>query len=362
MAKLTCQLTIVANSEHTYQIITGFILLEREGLIDLDMRFVPKQVKRYPTPHMVEAVINNEIRVAYDVLDGYNFDLSATPIQDYLDSVDLYFKRSFNPELHRHWSRASQIQPLGLNYQVMTNHGMFTTLNSSSLGGFSKHAAKYASGHYKTFAVERFEDIPRRSSDATILFTTRTWDPQGEDGDGMPAGGADERAYINATRADCIRALRKEFGARFVGGFAPSQYAAKHFPDCMLEASVTKKKNYVALVKRSDICVATMGLHQSNGWKLGEYVAASKAIVSERLRHVVPGDFSSDNYVEFNTPDECVERTVQLATDRDRMFTMKVSNYKYYHQFLRPNRLIMNTLTRALEQASEKTSTHASMV
>jgi hypothetical protein len=48
-----------------------------------------------------------------------------------------------------------------------------------------------------------------------------------------------------------------------------------------------------------------MGLYESNGWKLGEYVAGSKAIVSEHLHYDAPGNFSPEqNYLEFNSADE----------------------------------------------------------
>lgn len=39
------------------------------------------------------------------------------------------------------------------------------------------------------------------------------------------------------------------------------------------------------MVKESDICITTTGLHRSIGWKFAEYIAASKAIVTEKLNY-----------------------------------------------------------------------------
>lgn len=32
----------------------------------------------------------------------------------------------------------------------------------------------------------------------------------------------------------------------------------------------------------TDICIGSMGLHKSIGWKTGEHIAASKAIINEK--------------------------------------------------------------------------------
>jgi hypothetical protein len=129
----------------------------------------------------------------------------------------------------------------------------------------------------------------------------------------------------------------------------PSEYARKHYPDCTLDGSLTRKGKYLALVKQSDICIASMGLHGSNGWKLAEYVAASKAIVSEHLRYEVPGNFSPQrNYLPFDRPEECVRNVGELIANERLAYRLKVNNYEYYHTFVRPDRLVLNTLIVAL--------------
>jgi hypothetical protein len=60
------------------------------------------------------------------------------------------------------------------------------------------------------------------------------------------------------------------------------------------------------------ICVATMGLHRSNRWKLAEYIASSRAIVCEELQHDAPDLLPDRNFLPFKTTSECVERVGEL--------------------------------------------------
>lgn len=360
MAKLKCALTLVSDSPHTYQVITGFIMLAREGIIDLNIEVRPERVKQYPTQHIVEAVVGptdvaGMIRIAYDTLDGYNYPSDAIPLATFLANVDCYFKRSFASQRHHDLEFASRILPLGLNYQVVTSHKVFSDIlrYGPAKVGFRRRVKRLVTRYYKTYSVEQFEDVPHSTSEPRILFATRTWNPGGENGETPDSSGikAAEREYINSMRAECIRLLRETYGSRFIGGFAATEYAQRHYPELILDDSLTKSANFLALMKRADICVASMGLHESNGWKLGEYVAASKAIVSERLRYSVPGDFTpGKNYLEFATPEECVANVAQLFGDEQETYRMKCENYRYYHQFVRPDRMVLNTLMCALEQ------------
>ena len=191
-----------------------------------------------------------------------------------------------------------------------------------------------------------------------MLFQTRTWDP---------AEVADtnndwrrEREQMNEMRAGCVRLLRQEFGERFRGGFMPTDHARKNFGDCVLSAQASTKRRYMEIVKESDVCVATAGLHGSNGWSLGEYAAASKAIVAQHLRYDVPVFKEGRHYLGFDAAEECVQCVETLLSDPDRMRSMKEENYAYYQHCLRPDRLVMNSLLLALNAGPPRSSGAAS--
>ncbi|WNR43798.1 glycosyltransferase family 1 protein [Paenibacillus roseipurpureus] len=333
---MKCRLNIAKRKGdgHISQILAGFIMLHEQKLIELDIH----QSDEFPFVSIVEATINNDIKVLYDMADGYTFDQER--VEAYAARADYYFKRSFNQELHHQYPFASRIHPLGLNYHVTVKNNILDKPLDGSILEKTKWYLKEKIGknYHQKFYVEHFEDQPKeQTGEPRILFATRTWSEEVDD------LSMEETKVIDDRRAQCIRELRNHFGPRFIGGFSQREYARKHYSDCLLDDSKTNRTHFMKLVKESDICLATMGLFGSNGWKLGEYVAASKGIVSERLRYQVPGFKSNDHYLEFTDVEECVKQTIELASNPALLLQMKRNNYNYYHAFLRPDQLILNS-------------------
>jgi len=354
MARLAGELVVVANSPHLYQVIAGFVMLQRAGLVDVALRFDGDYRAELPTSHLVELRLAGGPTIAYDMIDGYNF-VGPARLQDYLARVDLYFKRSFNEACHAGIANAGRIVPFGLNYPVTVRHPFFARIEPPNMREWPRRVARLIAGP-RTLDVRRFEDVPRPNGDPTILFQTRTWDP--DERGALSDHERGERAHLNEMRAACVRRLRQQFGARFRGGFMPGPHARATYPDCVLEVpGAVSKRRYMRTLKDADICVATAGLHGSNGWSLGEYVAASKAVVSQHLRYAVPGFTDGRHYAGFATADECVERVSDLVDDPAQLRQMQIENYAYYHRFLRPDQLILNSLLLALSLGSDRGQT-----
>jgi hypothetical protein len=87
-----------------------------------------------------------------------------------------------------------------------------------------------------------------------------------------------------------------------------------------------------------------MGLHESNGWKIAECVAASRAIVAQELRHTVPGFADGTNLLQFRNPAECVEAVGRLMESATERRAMAEANREYYLSRLRPDRLMTTAL------------------
>lgn len=346
MSRLACHLTVPARgSEHTYQVITGMIMLARAKLIDLELSVGPSRAAGI-SPHILTAVVDRRLRLTYDMLDGYNLGQESTERE--LSRSDFYFKRSFDAEVHRDYAGAERIYRYGFNYAVMTRHTIFRRLEWVHTPRSAREITKWALGR-DFLTVEDFEKLPRpASANPQVVYLTRIWDPS-EVGPGIEAEYLEQ---MNALRADCIRALRRELGARFVGGLAPTRYANERYPDCVLDSAL-RRTHFISLLKKSDIGIATRGLFRSNGWSLAEYVASATGIVAETLSYAVPGSFAGGtNYLEFATARECVEQAVELIENPELLRRMKVANYLYYHSYLRPDRLILNTLLTALDRSA----------
>jgi hypothetical protein len=150
---------------------------------------------------------------------------------------------------------------------------------------------------------------------------------------------------INKDRINFIRACKNEFGNKFIGGIVKDKFSEKAAPDLIIPFTQTKKNVFLENIKRSNICVATSGLNNSTGWKLGEYVAASRAIVSEPLHYELPGSFSAGtNYLSFSNQDELIKTIYKLMDNKELLRRMMKSNYDYYQNFVRSDMLILNSL------------------
>ncbi|HMW70108.1 MAG: hypothetical protein KF854_12790 [Nitrospira sp.] len=294
-------------------------------------------------------VLNDSKIIFYDTSD------SPTLQNEALEISDAYFKRSYVNDLIPVQYK-SRVHPLGLNYELYVgslNHYEVArfVFRKHLLHDFPKElCVRIAELLSLSFlpTVVNMAAPPINNQDPQVLFMARAWDPSGE-GIELSTEQKVERREINETRARCIDLLRKEFGSRFYGGFARTAYAMDNYGHLLLgDALVSGKKNYIALLRQYPICIATTGLHGSIGWKMAEYVAFSKAIVSEKLRCEVPGNFDNGkNYFEFSTPEECLQETTKLFENRELRSKMMQTNWMYYQSHLAPDQLIMRTLNIA---------------
>ena len=346
MARIRCDIRLFSRSRYISQIVTGYIMLHRQRVIDLNILYLPDEQKNYPV--VIEVLVNRIVKITYDICDGYNFDRDK--IEQYLSTVDFYFKRSYDPALHSDFRYKERIFPMGFYYNLTTKRNIIDSLRYATPRLAASGVVKKALGLYY---FEKFEDIPQNKKNIKVLFNVRLWDPDDDDVRHSKEL-IGEREEINQMRIDCIDKLKCALGNRFVGGIMATDYAKRVRPDLLLNGLTVHRLYFMKLIKDADICIATTGLHRSNGGKLAEYIAASKSIVSERLHYQVPGDFSKDkNYLEFDTADKCVENTTRLIEDRKLALEMKIENYLYYHNYLRPDRLVFNTLAVAMEHAEQ---------
>jgi hypothetical protein len=145
-------------------------------------------------------------------------------------------------------------------------------------------------------------------------------------------------------------AARAEFGERFYGGFAIEEFSRREYGDCLLpDHRASERRAFLARVRDSAICVATTGLHGSIGWKMAEYVAASRAIVSEPLRYEVPGGFAAGrNFLEFTTLESFITSVESLLRDVSLREDIRRTNWDYYRRWVRPDAQVLRTLERVL--------------
>jgi hypothetical protein len=343
MRRLKVRIEMDKITPHLYQILAGFRMLEKQSLLDTSYALQRPPRTRHS---FLTVVLNDSVRILYDLEDGYvdrhnNMHL----LDELLADHDICFKRSYRSGLNALLEQGDKIHPLGLNYLV-TAPGNFAHLPNrldSRKDQLKKLVRLLPIGPHSNRHIlsDRFELPPAPVANESILFLTRVFPPSTHD----------RYDELNASRVSCIRACREHFGNRFYGGLVANDLARREYPDLVVrDPAVTQRRRYLTRMHASMICVATIGLYGSNGWKLSEYVAASKPIVSEHLYYDVPGGFSDGvNYLGFSGVEDCLEKIDLLLTNPQARHRMQNKNYQYYHRYVRPDRLVLNSLLEAIE-------------
>lgn len=341
------------NCSHISRLLTGFHMLEQSGFFRI--HFIIDSFERLPDVAVVEADINGN-RIAFDL--GDRWALADEKGRQYLKSVNAYFARGYttetdivNPPVDS--DDFKKVYPFGFDYYASFPGNPVDKRTLSARQRFVRFVKEFA-GYNRCMYPDYFEGkADRKDKDFKILFYTRLWDPASipalsnpnEDSVAYRNYMVNEWQGINESRIQIIRVLSKEYGRFFSGGIQRSALAESMCPDLILPTSAVRKKSYLDKMKSSDICIGSMGLHKSTGWKTGEYIAAARAIVAEKLKYDVPGNFDDGmHYIPFSTADQCVEAVGRLYRNPDLIYQMKKANEDYYQKYLKPDVQILNAL------------------
>lgn len=330
------------HSHHLNQIYDGFVKLSKKGIIELSI----KRSEGKKTTPILKVIINDKHTVIYDTLDGFNWikgsiEENLTYFQNNINA-DFYFKRSFNDKVIKYSPKDCKVFPLGLNYSYIPE-GNSTLKLKHRIKNTLKKSLKLKES---LFYSGDFEFYPLPNKENKILFLARLWNPEDAPTDHLKEG----IEQININRVNCIKACRKEFPNKFIGGLQRDSFSLGYSKDLVMPISMTKRYNFIKTIKKSNICIATTGLHDSIGWKFGEYVAASRGIISEPLVYELPGNFAiNKNYLEFSDKNGLINNIEILLKDREKLSEIMKNNFQYYNNYLRSDILVLNTLIIASE-------------
>lgn len=333
-------------SPHLMQLYAGFFELKKLGIIDLKIKTTNSSIDKNP---IINVIVNNKINVIYDTMDGLTWfpgtwDENIQYFKNNFKNINYYFKRSFHEQLLENNPGNCKVFPLGLNYNLQPKENLlFLTEGVNKKVKYLIKSNSLLKRVFKkqNFYAEDFEYYPIKRDIVKILFLTRLWDPNGT----ILDFNKEYRKKINEVRIECIKACKDKYGENFTGGVMIDSYSEKAYKEFTLSTNITSKGNFIDAVKDHSICIATAGLHYSTGWKFGEYVAASRAIVSEPLTYDLPGNFEvNKNYLQFETVEQLLDKIDMLLQKPDLIYQMMVNNFHYYNIYVKPEKLILNSL------------------
>jgi hypothetical protein len=350
---------------HISPIYAGLFDLQASGKLRLE--FSSRFPKHTFESHILWIEVRNNKsgrawKICFDMADWGEI---ASP--KCLMDCQLYFKRSYDKisieKLPKNLNR--KIFPYGLYYICRSERetGFFSRLffflptvsqfSKSPLVGlkdsFSSCLKLFFSIHnikskHVLMSEKEFEMKPCEPAEEKVLFQTRVW-PRSSCRDMNII----DLEKLNESRVHLIRALKNEFGKKFVGGLIPTHFAKQKYPDC-LSIENTDRRAYIKLVKKCLIGINAIGLHKSTPGKLAEYMAASRCIVSEPLSYSPLKPLKDgENYLLFKDPAECVQLCKRLFADKNAINSMRNNNFEYYRKEINPSSLISNCLRKCGE-------------
>ncbi len=340
---------INTNMWHFSQIVTGYLLLKKQEIVDLEIKY-----EEYRQWSNVLKVFIDGVPVVYDMSDNSAVD------EEHYARVQVYFKRMC---LKSDLANKSKLQPLGFNYPCYLKGWDFYKINNRLLPLLTK------------VSLQRFRYIPLlpnflglhdsiKSGDYTIFendkidrpfniqYSTRLWS---FDGVGDNTVFIEDRKKVNQGRIDLVKMLKNVFKDNYSGGIEGNFAAKQLAPDLIIPNKNYNKVNYVKTLKNSAVGIVTPGLEDSISWKFGEYIAAGLAIVCtpDFLKYAVPGNFlPGKNFLVYRTLEECEANIAHLKENHNELVAMMSANIKYYNENLKPDKLVLNTVKIALKSNS----------
>jgi hypothetical protein len=332
----------------------GLLRLEAKGLARVD--FISGNAQEFHPCVVVLEVARDDgssLRLGIDIRDRSDeFDIPV------LDNVDVYFKRSFERKGLQALDADSRRKCLpigpyfpcgasGLVPRILRSMGARYLLNLARAAVNNRDLFADDSNMLKQFVtlprVDEYESSPTEPTQPVVLFQTRVWEQRD--------ASTDDVAELNESRAALVRALRREFGKRFRGGIVPTPFALRYFGD-VITAHPHGRFEYIRMNRPALIGVSTRGLHHSTPFKLGEYLASSKAIVSEPIDHELNDSLhEGTHFLSFRTSEECVAQCANLLSHPARTTEMRQANHRLYVEQVEPGAAISQCIDVAFETA-----------
>ena len=108
-----------------------------------------------------------------------------------------------------------------------------------------------------------------------------------------------------------------------------------------------RRKDYLKRIKRSELVFNTPSVHDCHGWKLGEYLAMGKAIISTPISNALPAELVDRQHLYIvNNPEDMTNAVQMLLSDKEKMNYLREQASLYYSQYAKPEIVIRNIVDK----------------
>lgn len=139
---------------------------------------------------------------------------------------------------------------------------------------------------------------------------------------------------------ETCKSMNLDFEGGFFASLSHPQY--KEF-ESLIFSERYLIKDYIYKTKKSVIVFNTPAVHDCHGWKLGEYLAMGKAIISSPLSNVLPEKMVHGKNIHFiKTLSELKDAVSLLVSNNEYRQKLEIGAKTYYDKYASPKAVIEN--------------------
>ncbi len=319
--------TVVVSPDSSPQYYGYYLSGFEELLGPLKFRYGSNDLPRLSSPRDGLAMLLPSGRKIFIAADDH-----STVNEEALAWCDVYGQVNVDPSCRRH-EGFHKIMPIGPGFGIRWHSTAFATryvLSASLSGGrtFAGPAARCRSlVRHQRQRLPLSEYGPRSSTADRLFFLASFWHQHPE---------------ANVARIELWQAMQQLPGIRLAGGFVS---APATVPAALRADHTYSLREFLDAVGQSVAALNTPAVHGCLGWKLGEYLALGKAIVSLPLSHPLPGGFAAGNQlIVVATETEAAEAVLQLSRDQKLREGYEQRARQYFEQWLSPSAVAIRLL------------------
>lgn len=278
------------------------------------------------------AFVVNETRYVIDWADS-----NAVFYDNFLQWADIYGKVNYNKDCIEYGWR-DKVKPVSPNFGIgcfgkdKWEATMLCLKNYLKCFSRIQHGLQSYLSPY-LWLYKRSRIILNRSDSTvgskTIFMVSRYWN-----GENLA-----NNARISFIRA-CHR-LQSEGVINFIGGMVPDMENSDCPSDVIIRNEIPMQE-YVRLLERSLLVFNTPAVHVCHGWKLPEYMAHGKIILSTPFVNELPVGMIHGKNIFFSNADELslYEAIKTIVNNRQLQATLEEGSRRYWDEYASPKACI----------------------
>jgi hypothetical protein len=237
-----------------------------------------------------------------------------------------------------------KLLPVGPTFGIrLTSMSLAARAALASYGGAwslrSLPRSAYSTIRYRRWRLPIGRYIPGESDPAYVFFAAWPWK---------------KHSSVNPPRARFIEVCRSMSDLVFEGGFAPRR---RSDVEEVLPLSAPRRYSlaeYLSKTRRSLAVFNAPAVHDCHGWKLGEFLALGKAIISMPLTRALPATLQHGVHIHYvdGSEESIVEALEMIRRQPAYRRKLEVNSRRWYLEYLQPAALVRRLLAAAEAMAA----------